>query len=375
MLDRMSAAQRDIHDHDHGQSGHDHAHGGGRLTRLRRALRSATHHGASHHGHSQAAAGDAVVEASAEGMRALCLSLAVLAATAVLQAAVAAFSGSVALLGDTWHNAADALTAVPLAVAFLAGRRPPIRSYTYGYGRAEDLAGVVIVVIIAASSALTAYQAAARLAHPRPVGHLIAVAIAALTGFAGNELVAWYRIRTGRKIGSAALVADGPHARTEGLTSLAVLAGLGGVALGWDWADPVAGLLITVAILAVLRQAGREIWRRLMDAVDPDLTDRAEQAIRAAPGVLGAGQVPGCAGPATSCGPSARSPWGRTSRPCRPTRSRSVPSMRCGTPCRGCRRRWCTPIRSPALAPITTRCWPHTGSARWRLRPARSRCG
>jgi cation diffusion facilitator family transporter len=243
------------------------------------------------HSHEAADKVDAAMEASAEGMRALWVSLAVLAATAVLQAAVAAFSGSVALLGDTWHNAADALTAVPLAIAFLAGRRPPTRRYTYGYGRAEDLAGVVIVVIIAASTAFTAYQAAARLAHPRPVGHLTAVAIAALTGFAGNELVAWYRIRTGRRIGSAALVADGLHARTDGLTSLAVLAGLGGVALGWDWADPVVGLLITVAILAVLRQAAREVWRRLMDAVDPPLVDRAEQALRATPGVLGTGQV------------------------------------------------------------------------------------
>ena len=195
------------------------------------------------------------MEASADGLRTLWLSLAALAVTALLQAVVVAVSGSVALLGDTLHNAADALTAVPLAIAFLAGRRPPTRRYTYGYGRAEDLAGIVIVVIIAASSALAAYEAATRLAHPRPVSHLVAVAIAALIGFTGNELVARYRIRTGRRIGSAALVADGLHARTDGFTSLAVLLGVGGVAVGWDWADPVVGLLITLAILAVLRQA------------------------------------------------------------------------------------------------------------------------
>jgi cation diffusion facilitator family transporter len=197
----------------------------------------------------------------------------------------------VALLGDTLHNAADALTAVPLGVAFVLGRRPPTRRYTYGFGRAEDLAGIVIVLTIAASSALAAYEAVTRLIHPHHVSDLIAVAAAALVGFAGNELAARYRIRTGRKIGSAALVADGLHARTDGLTSLAVLLGAGGVAVGWDWADPVVGLVITVAILAVLRQAAREIYRRLMDAVDPALVDQAEAVLRGTPGVLDVGQV------------------------------------------------------------------------------------
>ena len=231
------------------------------------------------------------MEASSEGMRALWISLGVLGATAVIQAAVVALSGSVALLGDTLHNAADALTAVPLGVAFIVGRRPATRRYTYGYGRAEDLAGVVIVALILASSALAAYEALTRLAHPERVSNLIAVAAAALVGFMGNELVARYRIRVGRKIGSAALVADGLHARADGLTSLAVLIGAGGVALGWNWADPVVGLAITVAILAVLYQAAREIWRRLMDAVDPALVDRAGRALSATPGVLGVGTV------------------------------------------------------------------------------------
>ena len=228
---------------------------------------------------------------SAAGLRALWISLAILGGTALAQAGIVAVSGSVALLGDTLHNAADALTAVPLGIAFVAGRRPPDRRYTYGYGRAEDLAGVVIVLIIAASSALAGYEAVTRLARPRPVSNLVAVAVAALIGFAGNELVARYRIRTGRKIGSAALVADGLHARTDGFTSLAVLLGAGGVAVGWDWADPVVGLLITVAILAVLRDAGREVYRRLMDAVDPVLVDQAEHTLRSTPGVLGIGQV------------------------------------------------------------------------------------
>ena len=243
------------------------------------------------HSHDAADKVDSAMEASAEGIRALWISLAVLGGTALLQAAVVAVSGSVALLGDTLHNAADALTAVPLGIAFLVGRRPANRRYTYGYGRAEDLAGVVVVLVIAASSALAGYAAVTRLAHPRPVSNLIAVAIAALAGFAGNELVARYRIRVGRKIGSAALVADGLHARTDGFTSLAVLLGVGGAAAGWAWADPVVGLLITVAILAVLRQAAREIYRRLMDAVDPALVDQVERTLRATPGVLDVGQV------------------------------------------------------------------------------------
>ena len=253
------------------------------MGRLRHVLRP--------HSHDAADTVDAAMEASAEGIRALWVSLAVLGGTALLQAAVVAISGSVALLGDTLHNAADALTAVPLGIAFVVARRPPTRRYTYGYGRAEDLAGVVIVLFIAVSSALAAYEALTRLAHPRPVTNLTAVAVAAVIGFTGNELVARYRIRVGRKIGSAALVADGLHARTDGFTSLAVLLGVGGVAIGWDWADPVVGLLITVAILAVLRQAAREVYRRLMDAVDPDLVDRAEQALPATPGVLGTGEI------------------------------------------------------------------------------------
>jgi len=231
------------------------------------------------------------MEGSAEGMRTLWITLGVLGLTALIQAVVTGLSGSVALLGDTLHNAADALTAVPLGVAFVLGRRPPTRRYTYGYGRAEDLAGIAIVLTIAASSVLAAYEAVTRLIHPHHVSDLIAVAVAALIGFAGNELAARYRIRTGRKIGSAALVADGLHARTDGFTSLAVLLGAGGVALGWDWADPVVGLVITVAILAVLRQAAREIYRRLMDAVDPALVDQAERVLRATPGVLEVGQV------------------------------------------------------------------------------------
>jgi cation diffusion facilitator family transporter len=294
MAERVGSSILSVMTHPHAEPGHrahdqahehehDHDHKPGAIGKLVHLIRP--------HSHEVADKVDAALESSAEGIRALWISLAILGGTAAIQAVVVAISGSVALLGDTLHNAADALTAVPLGVAFIMGRRPPNRRYTYGYGRAEDLAGVAIVVIIAASSALAAYEAASRLAHPRPVSNLLAVSVAALVGFAGNEVVARYRIRVGRKIGSAALVADGLHARTDGFTSLAVLLGVAGVAAGWDWADPVVGLLITLAILAVLRQAAREIYRRLMDAVDPELVDQTEQTLRATPGVLDVGEV------------------------------------------------------------------------------------
>jgi cation diffusion facilitator family transporter len=228
---------------------------------------------------------DEALEADADGRRALYISLGLLAATALLQAVVVVFTGSVALLGDTLHNFADALTAVPLLIAFRLARRPATERYTYGYGRAEDLAGLFVIAMITLSAALAAWQAIDRLMHPRDVHHLWAVAIAAIIGFLGNEFVAQYRIRIGRRIGSAALVADGLHARTDGFTSLAVLLGAGGVGLGWQQADPIVGLLITVAILGVLRSAIVQVGARLMDAVDPGLVGQARAAVLSVDGV------------------------------------------------------------------------------------------
>ncbi|BBB01186.1 putative cation efflux system protein [Actinacidiphila reveromycinica] len=276
------------HGHPHGH-GHDHPHPHGGTARAR--LRHRLAHLARPHSHEPMDKVDSALETSREGLRALWLSLGVLAATTVVQLAVVAASGSVALLGDAIHNAADSLTAVPLGIAFVLGRRAANRRYTYGYGRAEDLAGVAIVLTVAASSAAAGYEAVHRLLEPRGVTHLWAVAVAALAGFAGNEWVARHRIATGRRIGSAALVADGLHARTDGFTSLAVLLGAGGTAIGWRWADPVVGLLITAAILAVLRDAAAQVYRRLMDSVDPAAVDAAEEALRRVPGVRDVGAV------------------------------------------------------------------------------------
>lgn len=237
------------------------------------------------HSHDAADQVDETLEANDAGRRTLLISLVILAVTALVQVAVVLLSGSVALLSDTLHNFADALTAVPLLIAFRLSGRPPTDRYTYGYGRAEDLGGLFVIAMIALSCGLTAWESIDRLLHPRPVSHLWAVAAAAVVGFAGNEVVAQYRIRVGRRIGSAALVADGLHARTDGFTSLAVLLGAGGVALGWAQADPVVGLVITVAILGVLRSAVAQVGARLVDAVDPALVAQATAAVTGVPGV------------------------------------------------------------------------------------------
>lgn len=267
----------DDHAHDHGHDDHGHDYPGG----VRGWIASVF----SPHSHDAADSVDAALEGSAEGIRAVKISLVLLAVTAVLQLAVVAVSGSVALLADTIHNFSDALTALPLWFAFVVGRRPADRRYTYGYGRAEDLAGVFIVLMIAASAVVAGFESVRRLFDPQDVEQVGWVLVAGVVGFFGNEAVAIYRIRVGRRIGSAALVADGLHARTDGFTSLAVVAGALGVLAGYPMADPIVGLLITVAILLVLRGAARDIYRRLMDAVDPQLVDLAETALSRVPGV------------------------------------------------------------------------------------------
>jgi cation diffusion facilitator family transporter len=266
---------------DHGAAhGHDHGDGG-RGGRIGAALREVF----VPHSHDASDSIDGALESSSAGIRAVKISLLALGATAIAQFAIVMLSGSVALLADTIHNLSDALTAIPLWIAFALGTKAATRRYTYGYGRAEDLAGLFVIAMITLSAAIAAVESIRRLIHPEPVSHVGWVAAAGLVGFLGNELVAVYRIRVGRQIGSASLIADGLHARTDGFTSLAVLIGAGGVALGFPLADPIVGLLITIAILAVLRTAVRDVFRRLLDAVDPDLVDAAEAALAAEPGV------------------------------------------------------------------------------------------
>ncbi|MHB1063876.1 MAG: cation diffusion facilitator family transporter [Georgenia sp.] len=271
------AHEHNGHDHPHEYEGHDRHHGGG--------LRGRLHEVFVPHSHDAADSIDDALEASGQGIRAVKISLVVLAATAAAQLAIVAISGSVALLADTIHNFSDAMTAVPLWIAFVLGRRPATTRYTYGYGRAEDLAGLFIVAMIALSAVVAGVESVRRLADPQPVENLGWVLAAGVVGFAGNEAVAVYRIRVGRRIGSAALVADGVHARTDGFTSLAVVLGALGVLAGFPLADPIVGLVITAAILALLWGTARDVGRRLLDGVDPDLTDLARHTLEHAPGV------------------------------------------------------------------------------------------
>jgi len=269
----MSGHDRDYHgDHEHG-----------RLARLVGALVG--------HSHDPGDSIDDALTSDARGIRALKISLLGLGVTAVLQLAVVLLSGSVALLADTIHNFSDALTAIPLWIAFALGARVATRRYTFGYRRAEDLAGLFVLLMIVASAILAAYESVSRLINPQPISNIPIVLVAGFVGFLGNEAVALYRIRVGRSIGSAALIADGYHARTDGLTSLAVVAGALGVAAGYPLADPLVGLLITAVILVVLRQATAQMLGRLMDAVEPELVEQVEQTARAVPEVQDVGRV------------------------------------------------------------------------------------
>jgi cation diffusion facilitator family transporter len=247
-------------------------------------------HGHEEQGHTHGAV-DPSIATSERGMWAVKWSFVGLFVTALLQLVVVVLSGSVALLSDTIHNFGDALTAVPLWVAFALARLGASRSFTFGYGRVEDLAGVVVVLIILFSAVVAGYQAIERLLIPQPIALLWAVAVASLLGFIGNEAVAVFRIRVGRQISSAALVADGYHARTDGWTSLAVLLGATGVWLGYPLADPLVGLIIAAAILVIVWQSGKTVFTRLLDGVDPKAIEEIQHAASSVPGVENVAEV------------------------------------------------------------------------------------
>jgi cation diffusion facilitator family transporter len=240
------------HDHDH-----DHTHGG-----VDPALRD-----------------------SRAGMRALLISLIILGITAAIQAVLVVFTGSVALLADTVHNVGDAFTAIPLGAAFLLGRKPATDRFPYGLHRTEDLAGLAIIAIIFFSGAYAIYEAITRFINPQDPSHLWVLVAAGVVGFAGNEWVAEYRIRVGRQIGSAALIADGQHARVDGFTSLGVVAGAAGAMLGFPLADPIVGLIIGLLIMKIVWDAARHIGSRMLDGIEPEVVDALRTATAAVPGV------------------------------------------------------------------------------------------
>ena len=280
-MEKDRTNEHDPLDHNQHTHEHDHDHGHSRNP----VLKWLQHFLAPHsHGHQEAALDPNL--ATDRGVWALKISFVGLMITAIFQVIIVAISGSVALLADTIHNFSDALTAIPLGLAFWLSRRARNKRYTYGYGRAEDLAGVIIVLMIAFTAGEAIYQSIRRFIEPQPITNLGWVAVAAVIGFLGNELVAVFRIKVGKEIGSAALVADGYHARTDGFTSLAVLAGAIGVWLGFPILDPLVGLGIGIAILGIVWKSGRDIWHRMMDAVDPEFYADFQRVASEVDGVL-----------------------------------------------------------------------------------------
>ena len=251
------------HNH-HAENHHDHGH---------------SHGHAPHHSHTHGVV-DASITTTAHGLWAVKWSFIALVATALFQLAVVMVSGSVALLADTIHNFGDAATAISLGIAFLFARKRPSKSFTFGYGRVEDLAGVAVVLTILVSAIVAGYESINRSLHPQDISYLWAVAAASIIGFIGNEAVAVFRIRVGRRINSAALVADGYHARVDGWTSLSVLLGALGVWMGYPLADPIVGMLITIAIFGIVVQSGKQVFSRMLDGVDPHVIDEIRLAAK-----------------------------------------------------------------------------------------------
>lgn len=254
------------------------------------SLSDASTHAEDIHGHTHGTVDPALLTTQ-RGMWAVKWSFLGLAATALLQVLIVGLTGSVALLADTIHNLGDALTAIPLWAAFRLSQWKPNRRFTYGYGRVEDVAGVVIVGIILISALITGYLSVERLLHPQPIFYVGAVIAASLIGFVGNEAVAIFRIRVGKEIGSTALLADGYHARADGLTSLSVLLGAVGVWLGYALADPIVGLVITVVIVRIVWQSGKAVFTRLLDGIDPEVIDEIRHAVHHTHGICDVSEV------------------------------------------------------------------------------------
>jgi len=256
-------------DHDHDHDDHD-DHGG--------------------HGHEHGKV-DADLYGNKAGLRAVQISTAGMFIVAAIQFAIAGIGGSAGLFADALHNLGDVLTTVALWIAFVISNRAANQRYTYGYHRAEDLAGIFIVLVIIASAVAAAWESIQKLTSGSAPTHLLLSMAAAIVGVAGNEILAHYKIAVGKRINSVPLVADGQHSRIDGLTSLAALIGLIGAAFGLRIADPIAGLVITVVILTVVYSTSRSVLRRLLDAVDPHVVPSIIAAASEVPGVEVVGDV------------------------------------------------------------------------------------
>jgi cation diffusion facilitator family transporter len=287
--ERNATRDEHEHEHDHGDGegdapghangpGHSHDHGSGIIGWFK---------GTFAHSHDIHEKVDDVMESHERGFWATKWALVSLAITTAIQLVIVYFSGSTALFADTIHNLGDGANSIPLLVAFWLQQRGRSRTFTYGFGRTEDVAGVIIVALIAVSAVVAGYESVRKIIDPQPISYLGWVAAAAIVGFIGNEVVAWLQIRTGKQIGSAALVADGQHARIDGFTSLAVLIGVVGVLIGVPVLDPIIGLVITATILWILKDASISIFRRLLDGIEPEILAKVEHAPMHVEGVQG----------------------------------------------------------------------------------------
>ena len=245
MHEHQSESQHDHDKHNHDHDHDEHAHG---------------------HEHCKV---DADLYGNRAGLRAVQISTAGMFLVAAIQFAIAWIGGSAGLFADALHNFGDVFTTIALWIAFVISNRAANQRYTYGYYRAEDLAGIFIVLVIIASAIASAVESIQKLTSGNIPTQIYLSMAAALIGVAGNELLAQYKISVGNRINSVSLIADGHHSRIDGLTSLAAFIGLIGVKLGFPKADPIAGIVITIVIVTVVFSTSRSVLQRLLDAVDP----------------------------------------------------------------------------------------------------------
>lgn len=267
--------------HDHGDG--DHTHGTGLWAQIKHAITP--------HSHDHSEVIQTADEARRDGIRVAWIGLAGMLTVAVAQVVIVAVSGSIGLLADTIHSLGHAVTTIPLIIAFKIGGRAATRRYPYGFRRLEDVVGILIALVIFASAIIIIWESVSALIDPRPLTNLGWVFAAGVVGFLGNEIVAIYRIRGGRRIGSAALIAEGHHARTDGFGSLAVAVGIAFAWLGFPQADAIVGLAIAAVILGIMVASLRSILRRLMDSIDPVIVEQVEETLRSVEGVEGLGRV------------------------------------------------------------------------------------
>ncbi len=268
MHEHQSESQHEhaTHTHDHEEHNHD------------------PNHDEHAHGHEHGKV-DADLYGNRAGLRAVQISTAGMFLVAAIQFAIAWIGGSAGLFADALHNFGDVFTTIALWIAFVISNRAANQRYTYGYYRAEDLAGIFIVLVIIASAIASAVESIQKLTSGNIPTQIYLSMAAALIGVAGNELLAQYKISVGKRINSVSLIADGHHSRIDGLTSLAAFIGLIGVKLGFPKADPIAGIVITIVIVTVVFSTSRSVLQRLLDAVDPHVVPSIVTTATAVPGV------------------------------------------------------------------------------------------